>query len=327
LEENNLSVDIFVKLIDNKMKRGFKSCVNVLGIRRLVAILFFSLVGLFSFFILVKLPYSTSVMERVSKEELSKKPSPNFKIGSVEWDMDVYQNEPKLDIFRDYFKKYCFEQKGVEAALCVSRKLSEQIPSGIPFDEFLNPYADMISSFSRYISGSPGHCVTRSGYLSAILLSNGIPARVVQIAQFAGAGHNFTEVWDEAYGWVLVDPYYDCIIGTESGYFCATSALGAEYFVKWKKDKYSHIVREDDKDGLYRRLFKGVLIYPEPWLYLRTGKRYCNWPFKGKFIIVGLWHWQFGIGQQLLRFVVLMCIIAIMICLSVVIRRVTLWFL
>jgi hypothetical protein len=45
----------------------------------------------------------------------------------------------------------------------------------------------------------------------------------------------------------------------------------------------------------------GELVYPEPWLYTRIGPRFSFWPFRGKFIQVGMFRWRFSTALLLCR--------------------------
>ncbi len=40
------------------------------------------------------------------------------------------------------------------------------------------------------------------------------------------------------------------------------------------------------------------MLFPEPWLYVRSGNRSAPWPFRGRFLCVGLGHWQLGPAQK-----------------------------
>jgi len=42
------------------------------------------------------------------------------------------------------------------------------------------------------------------------------------------------------------------------------------------------------------------VLFPEPWLHVRSGSRSAPWPFRGRFLRVGLGHWQLGPAQKFL---------------------------
>jgi len=196
-------------------------------------------------------------------------PSPNFSINAMEWDVDFYKSSPELEPFRKYFQTHCQGKSGVSAAMCLTETF-EQISYGMTSHEFFFPNYDPVEVFNLHLKGEPGHCTTRAAFLATILLSNGIPARVAQLPDLQ---HNLVEMWDD--GWVKVDPSF---------------RLGNKKDIFWAGT------------GDY-------LIYPEPWLYLRVGKRYSYYPFWGKFISLGPWRWQFGPTQTALRVGVLICLL------------------
>ena len=62
-------------------------------------------------------------------------------------------------------------------------------------------------------------------------------------------------------------------------------------------------------------IFRGHLMYPEPWLYLRIGHRAAPWPFRGEFAHIGPSQWQFGPAQGLLRYGIVLCAALMLLCL------------
>jgi len=52
---------------------------------------------------------------------------------------------------------------------------------------------------------------------------------------------------------------------------------------------------------LSESIARGELVYPEPWLYTRTGPRFSFWPFRGRFIQVGTYAWRFSTPLLLCR--------------------------
>jgi hypothetical protein len=68
-------------------------------------------------------------------------------------------------------------------------------------------------------------------------------------------------------------------------------------------------------------IFRGHLMYPEPWLYLRTGPRISRWPFHGGFAHVGPWQWELGPAQVVLRDGILLCGLLALFCLIASFRR------
>jgi len=282
-----------------------------------IAALIFGITGLISILILKALPYSSGIMEKVLIKELSRSPSPDFNLGSVEWEVNSYRNNTKLESFRKYFEENCYGKTGIAAASCISAEFAKRIPWGAPGEEFFNSKYDPIESFSKHIKGKPGHCITRAGYLAAILLSAGIPARVVQLMPYDDHGHTIVEIWDEEYGWVMFDPSFDGLVGDEKGPTSALAAWSSPDSIRWIGQGRSGISPAGYVGDVYENtnIFKGCLIYPEPWLYLRTEKKYSYFPFSGKFIVTGLKEYSFVFGLTLLRGIIIVCSICTILCL------------
>lgn len=268
---------------------------------------------------LKNLEYTTSQLETVPPEAAEQPPTfGNFQMGSIEWDVDLYARSPKLKVFREYFRAYCERKLGLSAALCVSNKLAEQIPFGNPTNEFLASNFNPSASFKKHLNGMPGHCVTLSGFLAATLLSVGIPARVVQLVPQYKPGHNVVEVWDRDRGWLLIDTTYGGLIGNPHGLISAVEAWRSPNSVRWigkgkasAPRKYNPVVLYEDEEA---PLLRGHLIYPEPWLYLRIGHRVSSWPWRGQFVHIGPWQWEFGLAQILLRWGIAICSLFTLVC-------------
>ncbi len=261
---------------------------------------------------LKKLDYSTSQLQTIAPSAAAQPPGlGSFQMGSIKWDIDLYKKSSELQLFREYFHKYCADQIGLSAALCVSNNLVNKIPLGNPTDEFLSASFEPMTSFEQHLNGEPGHCVTLSGFLATILLSVGIPARVVQLVPRHTPGHNIVEVWDEERGWLVVDTTYGGLIGNQDGPISALAAWSDPNSVQWLGGgnastpvNYNHQRLYEGKDA---PLFRGHLMYPEPWLYLRVGDRASFWPFRGQFIHIGPLQLKFGPAQNWLRWGILVC--------------------
>jgi hypothetical protein len=214
-------------------------------------------------------------------------PRPNFRIGSLFWDVASYADEPRLEPFRKAFAESCGSRRGLRAALCVSNTLARQFPHGTPPAEFIDRDFDPVAHLLRHIGGAPGHCMNRSAILASELLVAGIAARVVQILPKTGPGHTIVEVWDDEAGWVAVDPTYGAVLGNGAG---PSSAVGltqspqaARWFALLRAPAPTSLVEATRRNGPDRRLFDGQILYPEPWLYLRVGRKDAPWPFRGTF--------------------------------------------
>jgi hypothetical protein len=151
------------------------------------------------------------------------------------------------------------------------------------------------------MSGAPGHCVTRSGLIAASLLAAGIPARVAQFLMREGkGGHTVVEVWEPAEGWSLIDPTFG---GTFQGNANDTSAAAAisSSAIAWHADSSWGLV--GSSPTIYDRGFplRANVIYPDPWLYTRVGRRNAPPLFLGRYVLVGPTSLRLGTGQRLLQ--------------------------
>jgi hypothetical protein len=169
-----------------------------------------------------------------------------------------------------------------------------------------------MKAFSAHMhEGEPGHCVSRSGLLAGVLLATNRPARVVQIYSPQKRGHNVVEVWDEKDGWVIVDPTFLTLFRPGPGDALASRTaepISPTTAVELFSDKGVHLDDPpayyfDEQDGLLR----GPRVYPEPWLYLRTGPRFAPYPYRGKFLVPGAPLWHLGPVQTLLQRGILLC--------------------
>jgi hypothetical protein len=181
--------------------------------------------------------------------------------------------------------------------MCLSRAFDHAFPAGTPKHEFLERHFDPVADFEAHLSGQPGHCVNRSAMLATTLLSVGIPARVASFTPRSGwGGHTLVEVWSGA-DWVVVDPTEMGLVGS----IRPNSAVE----IKGRSDA----LRLFNADGSVRQdpyplsasIVAGELVYPEPWLYTRTGPRFSFWPFRGKFIQLRMYGWRFSTPLLLSR--------------------------
>jgi len=252
------------------------------------------------------LPYASFLVVNADAAGTVADPRHGFSIGSVQWGVEQFSRAPELAPFRRYFFETCGSQTGTQAAMCLSQAFYRAFPAGTPKHEFFERHFDPIASFEAHLSGEPGHCVNRSGMLATTLLSVGIPARVVSFSPRTGwGGHTLVEVWADS-AWVAVDP-------TELG-LVGSNRPGSTAEIK----RTSKSLRLFNVDGSVRQdpyllsesVASGELVYPEPWLYTRTGRRFSFWPFRGKFIQVGSYSWRFSTPLLLCRVASVISVIA-----------------
>jgi hypothetical protein len=263
-----------------------------------------ALVALASYALKV-LPYSTSFIEHVESTDVeSRRPDPDFSLGSLRWEVSRYAVDPRLEPLRNYYRAHANGKKGLEAAQLITEGIASHSPLGNPSQEFVDTGFNPVASFLLQLGGEPGHCTTRSGSVAAVLLASGIPARVFQIlpldpnGHLAPGGHNVLEVWDERSGWSMVDPTLGGMLaGDLSG---SPSASGITH------NRDALTIFSDHKNTQYwksKSYYQDLgprfcVLFPEPWLYVRSGNRSAPWPFRGRFVCVGLGHWQIGPAQK-----------------------------
>ena len=257
------------------------------------------------------LPYASFLVANTDAGVAGSDPSHGFSIGSVRWEVEQFSSAPGLAPFRRYFLEKCGGQTETQAAMCLSQALSRAFPAGTPKHEFLERSFDPVEDFEAHLSGQPGHCVNRSAMLATTLLSVGIPARVASFTPRSGwGGHTLVEVWTGA-DWVVVDPTEVGLVGS----IRPTSAVEVK--------RTAGALRLFDADGSVRQdpyplsesIARGELVYPEPWLYIRAGPRFSFWPFRGKFIQVGMYSWRFSTPLLLCRIAFVISMLACLCCL------------
>jgi hypothetical protein len=259
------------------------------------------------FFVLAKLPYASCLIFSAEANDVEAPPTASgFHIGKIEWPVASYAADPSLQSFRDEFRRHCSGQAGIPAALCVSRAMAAQFPFGQPNRDFLSTQFDPAAALAAHLRGEPGHCVSRSGILAAELLSVGIPARVVQLLSPDGAGHTIVAVWDARLGWQLADPSLSAMVGVNGRPISTSRAALASGTL----DVIPPTLSPQGAGPFSYERFRlpGTdFLYPEPWLYVRTGPRSAPRPFHGRFAQFGANQWKTGKAQSVLRVGITAC--------------------
>jgi hypothetical protein len=272
---------------------------------RLYALLAFVL-ALLALAVTKTLPYASFVIANTDVGEPTSDPSHGFSIGSIRWEAQEFSRAPGLAPFRRYFIERCGGQTGTHAAMCLAQAFDHAFPVGIPKHEFLERHFDPVGDFEAHLSGQPGHCVNRSAMLATTLLSVGIPARVASFSPRSGwGGHTLVEVWAGA-DWAVVDPTEVGLVGSKWPSSAAEIKRGTDALRLFNVDG---TVRQDPYP-LSESIARGELVYPEPWLYTRTGPRFSFWPFRGKLIQVGVHSWRFSTPLSLCRFAFVISVLA-----------------
>ena len=238
-------------------------------IRKLALPVLFTLAVGIQMFVLQSLDYSTSWLVDVSAAETVVRPTPAFEMGGLRWPVDAYAASPALHELRRNFDTECGGRRSIEAALCVSDRMSRQFPHGGPDDEYVAGSFDPTTFARHHAGGAPGHCGTRSAILAGELLAVGVPARIVQLVHFDGRrDHNVVEIWDAEQGWVVVDPTYGGMVGTADGPTSMLELSKHATEIRWfpvgrPPDPFGNL-EPSELEMLYRGLFPSAIVYPEP---------------------------------------------------------------
>ncbi len=244
---------------------------------------------------MVRLPGRTASHRWVDAAEASAAPSPEgFVIGDLRWDLVRLQADPRLEPLRSFMASVCPGRDGLHSAVCLSNELSRRFANAPPTREFFDASYDPAVDLQSHLAGEPGHCTTRSGLSASILLASGIPARQVQIT--AGLGHNVLEVYDAKLGWVIFDPTFGVAYAKHGD----TTPISARDAVTVQKMvPVSLGMSSSDLSDAPHEVRDA--IYPDPWLYTRSGRRAARWPFRGRFVHIGSPTFGFGLGQEIAR--------------------------
>ena len=234
------------------------------------------------------LPYSSVRLAAVAQSEATRPPTTSFDVGPLHWPVSDLAASPALQPFRNAMRDSCGDARGIAAAECATKVLTDRVPVGAPTNEFVRTDFDPVAHFKEHMAGAPGHCMTRSAILATQLLSVGIPARVVQFVPLDDKGHTLVEVWDDALGWTVVDPSSGgYVIGPSSR--AAIDLLAQPASLEWRPFGFTKAAEAEvaHQKEHFRHLLAGNVLYPEPWLYLRIGERIAPWPFRGEYARIG----------------------------------------
>lgn len=242
------------------------------------------------------LPGRTSSHGRVEIAEASAAPQPGgFHLDGLRWDLDRYRADPHLEPLRAFMRAACASRRGLDAAVCISDEFARRFPNSPPKHEFLDASYDPVTDLEVHLAGAPGQCTTRSSLEAAILLAAGVNARQVQIT--GAQGHNVLEVYDEQTGWVIFDPTFGAIYATPERPgrpVSVAEAVSQPTLVPTGVSLAPSPISEAPHEI-------GEALFPDPWLYTRSGERAAHWPFRGRFIHVGAASFRYGRGQEILR--------------------------
>lgn len=259
--------------------------------------------------VLAALPYSTSLITDVPIDEAGRRSSSEMRLGPVTVDLGQLANSPSLEPFRREFAERCGGRSGIAAALCLSDSMARAFPHGGPRTEFVLPEFEPVVHLKEHMQGAPGYCLTRSTILVSCLLSAGIPSRVIQLVPERRNGHTVAEVWDGGSGWVLIDPSYGTVLEVRGRPAAAAALLRDPTGARWAQKGIS-VLPDQAVPWLWSAAETRSLhlFYPEPWLYLRAGRRSASWPYRARFLHVGRPDLRLGLGQRLLPWAIAACL-------------------
>jgi hypothetical protein len=266
--------------------------------------------------ILQKLDYSKGWLERVGLIE-ALNPQERLSLGNLRWDPAPYVGSPQLATFAAMVHEHCPNMDALPTTRCLSDFLASRFPHGSPsrqiFDENFVP-AEVLQ---RHLQGEPGHCVSRSGIMAAALLASGVPARIVQLLSNTrrDQGHNALEVFDPSVGWVFFDPSFGGELQTSTGGRSAAALLSAGGQFRWIQS--AKVAPLSDWQRFYAgpraAMFKGHVVYPEPWLYTRVGSKTAPPPFQARYLVVGPPSWRLAFGRKFLLAAILSTFAALLV--------------
>lgn len=264
---------------------------GIAGVKRHAAALMACVLGaVASVAWLRELPYSTSLIMTASEDDAVAPPGDNFALGPFVWRLAEYQAAPSLAPFRAVFGPACGALEGLSAARCVADIVKARSPRGEPRKEFVDQSFDPGEVLTEHLSGQPGHCMSRSFMTATALLAMGKPARIIQLLPPAYDGHNVTEIWDAAHGWLVFDPHFDSSILNGDDFISSVELSRVTGGLRWRR------THDDAPDP---NLFAASTIsIPDPWLYTRVGARVAPWPFRGTFVRFGPTRFNFGLAQR-----------------------------
>jgi hypothetical protein len=259
--------------------------------------------------------YSKAWLLRATVEE-ARAPRDPLALGPLRWDPAPYQSAPSLAPLRNMVATHCAGLPAVATAECLADLFAQRFAHGVPAAEFFDARYSPADDLAAHLAGAPGHCVTRSGLLAAALLAAGIPARVVQLRPLSGGGHNVAEVWDQANGWVYIDPTYRLTVEGMPGTTSAAASLRPKAHTRWRVNTAMREVAGTGTETAFLydnmdRLLGGHLVYPDPWAYTRVGRQLAPWPFQARFVVVGPLSLRLGLLQRLLHVGIALALLAL----------------
>lgn len=233
-------------------------------------------------------------------------PADPVRLSDFNWDPSLFANDPDLAPFVHVVRENCPNLGGLATAKCLSNVLAARFAHGGPTQELFDANFSPVAVLRKHLAGEEGHCVTRSGIIATALLASGIPARMVQL-YVPSAGHNAIEVFEPSRGWIFFDPTYGGELRLSGESRSAVALIGQAEKVEWVQSATPvKTAKGEVMNGqlAYAHgssvLLSGHLIYPEPWLYTRVGRKLAPAPFNAKFLVIGTGSWRLAFVRRFL---------------------------
>jgi hypothetical protein len=113
-------------------------------------------------------------------------------------------------------------------------------------------------------------------------------------------------VWDDHVFFFFFDPTFGGTAKTPAGEQSAAALLASHSAIRWTQlgavpaSTGEPLDPQSAYDGVPTPRFNGHLVYPEPWLYTRVGRKLAPGPFNGLFVVVGPPSLRLAVGHWLL---------------------------
>jgi hypothetical protein len=256
---------------------------------------------------LEKLDYTHARVELVGLQDALRPPLP-LHLGPLRWDAPPDGHAPATSALPGFVRASCMvPAPPLELAACLTNALASRCPHAPTGRTVLDPAREYPSMVSRHLAGQPCDGPARSGMLAAALLVAGVPARLVHMTNpSAGITHTAIEVLDGERGWQLFDPLFAGTVTASAGGSAAAVTMAGPEEIRFDRIANPPAGVGVDLDG--QGFYEGIpgkprathLVYPEPWLYTRSGQPTAPWPFAARYVVAGPLSWSLGIGQRVL---------------------------
>jgi hypothetical protein len=256
---------------------------------------------------LEKLDYTRARVELIGLQDALRPPLP-LHLGPLRWDAPQDGLGPSTSPLSGFVRASCTAPAPpLTLAACLTSALASRCPHGPTVLAILDPATEYPSTVSGHLAGQPCDGTTRSSILAAALLRAGVPARLVHMTNpSAGITHTAIEVLDRKRGWQLFDPLFAGTVTASAGGSAAAVITASPEEIRFQQLADTPAGVGVDLDG--QRFYLGApgkprathLVYPEPWLYTRSGQPTAPWPFVARYVVAGPPSWSLGIGQHVL---------------------------